>query len=241
MPSQIKQAQRFYETYHARFPVLEDSPQVLKDLENNRRFLRENGIPSGASLLDLSCGQGLFLKAAFEGGLRVTGLDLSRTAVARARARVPGAKVVVGNAEKLPFKKSSFDWVTCWGSLEHYANPEKALDEIRRVLKPGGRAVLYVPNLFFLGYIYLAWRTGETPHEAGQDQFERLQTRQGWEDMFKRHGFRVESVGKNNDMSGTGRVPRWMTWAYGLLVEPFVPLNLSYCLLYVVSREPRSF
>jgi SAM-dependent methyltransferase len=232
-----KDARRFYEKYHSTFTVDEEAAHPKKDMRTNRRLVKSLGISPGAELLDLSCGQGLFLKAAAEQGVRVTGLDLSSVAIANTRRRVPQARLVVANAEKVPFKKESFDWVTCWGSLEHYAHPEKALGEIRRVLRPEGRAVVYVPNLFFLGYVFLVFRSGETPHEAGQNQFERFETRQGWEDMFQRQGFKVESVDKNNDMYGTQRMPKWAIGLYSFFVRPFIPLNLSYCFTFVLRKK----
>lgn len=234
-----KDAQRFYENYHKRFVVDEDRPFTKRALKGNRRIVRKLGIGKGMKLLDVSCGQGLLLKTAAERGAEVWGLDLSRLAIFRARRRVPGARLVVGNAEKLPFKTGFFDWVTCWGSLEHYANPEKALKEMRRVLKPEGQAAIYVPNLFFLGYIYFVALTGETPHEAGQNEYERFETRQGWEDMFARQGFVVKDIGKDNDMFASERLPRWMVWLYTLLVRPFVPLNLSYCFTFVLGKDSR--
>jgi len=79
----------------------------------------------------------------------------------------------VGDAQNLPFEKETFDVVFCSQVLEHLPEPQKALDEFARVLRPGGRLVLTVPHLGYLhnephdyyrytkhGLTYMAGKTG---------------------------------------------------------------------------------
>lgn len=94
--------------------------------------------------LDLGCGAGNLLEG-LEGGLLV-GLDLSESLLAAARLRKPGASLLLGNAETLPFPGDSFDRVACSEVLEHIMNPAAVINEIHRVAKPGARVVLTVPN-----------------------------------------------------------------------------------------------
>jgi ubiquinone/menaquinone biosynthesis C-methylase UbiE len=200
--------------------------------------MKKLALPQGSKLLDLSCGLGHFLFAAaeFDPGLELHGLDHSAFAVSQARRRVPSARVLRGDAMKLPYKNASFDAVTCIGSLEHYPDSDRGLAEISRVLRKGGKAFVYVPNLFFLGYIYFAFLRGETPHEAGQNEYERFETRQGWEGLIRKHGFLIEDETKHNEMYATTRLPGFVKAAYGLLLEPFIPFNLSYCFGYWLSK-----
>jgi ubiquinone/menaquinone biosynthesis C-methylase UbiE len=240
-PSASKKAAKFYDRYHHTFAVVdEDAPVIRKTMDFNRDVLRFLAPAPGASLLDLSCGQGLFLKAAVQESpsLVLGGLDHSEVAVQGATARVPTAAIKKGDALKTPYADRHFDYVTCLGALEHYPDSAKGLREIRRILKDGGRAVVYVPNLFFLGYVFLVWRSGETPHEAGQNEYERFETRQGWEDLIRQSGFRVLAVRKYNDMFASERFNPLVKFLYQILVRPFIPLNLSYCFAFLLEKDP---
>jgi SAM-dependent methyltransferase len=94
-------------------------------------------------LLDVGCGSGFALRLAADGGATVTGLDASATLLEHARRRVPGAPLVQGELEDLPFEADSFDVVTGFNSFQYAARPAAALAEAVRVLAPGGR-VLYL-------------------------------------------------------------------------------------------------
>lgn len=233
-------AATFYDGYHEQSARLGlKHPLRQRDQRLYASWLRRLAPASGSRLLDLSCGLGYFLLAAWrhDSGLQLHGLDHSVYAVGEARVLVPSAELRVGDAMRLPYKDASFDAVTCLGSLEHYPDSERGAAEISRVLKPGGKALVYVPNQFFLGYILLVWRSGETPHEASQNLYERFETRQGWEALLERHGLRVRRVEKHNDMAATNRVPAWVRWVWAALVEPFVPLNLSYCFAFYCEKQ----
>jgi SAM-dependent methyltransferase len=94
-------------------------------------------------LLDVGCGSGLALRLAADRGADVTGLDASAGLLAHARRRLPGAPIVQGELEQLPFDAGSFDAVTGFNSFQYAARPVSALAEAVRVLAPGGR-VLYL-------------------------------------------------------------------------------------------------
>lgn len=96
----------------------------------------------GDRVLDLCCGQGSLTAAIAERGAEATGLDFSPEMVARARRAAPAAKIVEGDATVLPFGDAGFDAVICNFGMMHIADQPKALSEIRRVLKPGGRFAL---------------------------------------------------------------------------------------------------
>ncbi len=100
------------------------------------------------TLLDVGCGTGVFasrVKDAFP-EVEVWGVDLAPEMIRMGRERwmsLPGEfRPVQGDSERLPFATGSFDVVTCSNSFHHYPHQERAVAEIRRVLRPGGRLIL---------------------------------------------------------------------------------------------------
>lgn len=99
-------------------------------------------------LLEVACGSGVFLAQHATVANHVAGLDLSDLQVDLARERLAGriaagmAEIVKGDAADLPWPDARFSAVTCMGSMEVFPDPPRALVEMRRVLRPGGRAVL---------------------------------------------------------------------------------------------------
>jgi SAM-dependent methyltransferase len=118
------------------------------DTAGERRIALEMlRISPGDAVLDVACGPGNFTRAfadaAGEGGT-VVGLDASRTMLARAVRERPGDGVlyVRASATDLPFRDGSFDAVCCFAALYLIEEPLRAVDEIARVLAPGGRVAL---------------------------------------------------------------------------------------------------
>jgi ubiquinone/menaquinone biosynthesis C-methylase UbiE len=108
------------------------------------------GLGPGDAVLDVACGPGNFsrefAKAVGDGGL-VVGIDASRTMLTRGVADLRSAglanlALVRGDATALPFRDASFDGVCCFAALHLFADPFAGLDEMRRVLSPGGRIAL---------------------------------------------------------------------------------------------------
>jgi ubiquinone/menaquinone biosynthesis C-methylase UbiE len=96
-------------------------------------------------VLEVGCGAGHLLARLPAG--RAVGIDLADSLLARTRKRLgTRAALAQGDAGSLPFAAGSFDRVYCSEVLEHLVDPGAAVAEIRRVLKPGGVAVLSVPN-----------------------------------------------------------------------------------------------
>src|SRR6185437_741923 len=94
---------------------------------------------AGDRVLDVAGGPGALAAALVERVASVTVLDAAAALLDHAPE---GVETVVGRAEQLPFADASFDLVTCVNSLHHIARPARALDEMARVLGPGGRLVL---------------------------------------------------------------------------------------------------
>ena len=106
--------------------------------------------PHGRTVLEVGCGAGVDLARFAKGGADVTGVDLARSAIALARAnfeqqRLPG-RFEVADGEQLPFDDNTFDLVYAHGVVQYTANPQRLVDQCRRVLKPGGEGVFQVYN-----------------------------------------------------------------------------------------------
>lgn len=108
-----------------------------------RRLLRVLARPlPGERALDVGCGTGRYVGWLCGHGLDATGVDLSRAMIARASERVRAGRVLVGDAEALPFEDGSFDLVTGITALEFTAHPRRVLGEMVRVCR--GRVFLGV-------------------------------------------------------------------------------------------------
>ncbi len=95
-------------------------------------------IDKGMDVLDVCTGPGMLARAALKRGARAVGLDFSGGVIKIARRNVPGAEFQEGDAQALPFSPNSFDAVMCGYGIIHVPDPQKALSEMHRVLKPGG-------------------------------------------------------------------------------------------------------
>jgi ubiquinone/menaquinone biosynthesis C-methylase UbiE len=101
-------------------------------------------LPDGGAVLEVAPGPGyMAVELARLGGYRVTGLDISKTLVKIARDNATRAGVDVdfqsGDVAHMPFAADSFDFVVCQAAFKNFPDPVTALNEIHRVLKPGGR------------------------------------------------------------------------------------------------------
>ena len=104
----------------------------------------------GSRLLDLGCGKGRLVRALGALGAEVVGTD--PTWAMLKPARLAGGSYVQSSATGLPFREGSFDGVICVEVIEHIPDVDRALREIARVLKPGGRAILIDKNPAGIGY-----------------------------------------------------------------------------------------
>jgi ubiquinone/menaquinone biosynthesis C-methylase UbiE len=119
------------------------------DMEDFRRQAQAvaGQLRSGSNVLEVAPGPGFFaIELAKLGDFRITGLDISRTFVeiAQENARNAGVKIDfrLGNASSLPFPRDSFDFLYCAAAFKNFSEPVKALDEMHRVLRPRGEALI---------------------------------------------------------------------------------------------------
>ena len=105
------------------------------------------GLPGGATVLEVAPGPGYLAVAIAQlGRFHVTGLDISRTFIEIATEYARGAGVTVdlrqGDVADMPFDAGSFDLVVCQAAFKNFPQPGRALDEMHRVLRAGGTAVI---------------------------------------------------------------------------------------------------
>lgn len=179
-------------------------------------------------LLDIACGGGYFLAEVEKRGLDTFGLDFSKVALQIACSQTSRSALILGDAENLPFEDDSFDYVANLGSLEHFLRPDIGLREMTRVLKKDGTAIILVPNSYFFMTLWNVLRRGSTGRETDQ-KLDRWATKEEWTELIDKNGLGVKRIQKYNYKSP--RAPL----RYKIL-RPFIPLNLSYCFLFICRK-----
>ena len=109
------------------------------------RFAKE--MPSDSRILEVAPGPGyLSIELAKRGPYEITGLDVSKTFVQIAGDNARKEAVTIdfrqGNASAMPFAANSFDLILCRAAFKNFSQPVEAINEMYRVLKPGGRAII---------------------------------------------------------------------------------------------------
>src|SRR5215471_17114553 len=149
-------------------------------------------LTSESRALEVGCGPGHIAKMMADTGAKVTGVDLASDMVQVASGRYPNIEFKEANAEHLPFDADTFDAVLINFAIHHFARPEQACADIRRVLKPGGRFVFAGPIEQCAFGAFIAGLTAhhtmdELPHGpiylgATQEDYEHLVKAAGFHD-----------------------------------------------------------
>lgn len=203
-------------------------------------FLDLLGARAGNRLLDVSCGTGSLLAAARERAVDAVGVDLSDEAVKLAKRVAPSAEVAVGAGEALAFRDGSFDYVSCLGSLEHFLDMGKGLEEMKRVAKAAARFCIMVPNQDFIG-----WKVLGHQGTAQQDINEHLLPLKAWRQLFERHGLVVLRVVPDRWHAIRWRSPNGgkhgaARFVIGPVLEAgwrLVPLRWQYQFVFVLANR----
>ena len=121
----------------------------FEKLHHLLRLVDFNGWPA-KDVLEVGCGAGVDLARFAKGGARVTGVDLTASAIALAKENFKQQGLTghfeVADGESLPFQDDTFDLVYAHGVVQYTAHPRRLVEECRRVLRPGGQAVFQVYN-----------------------------------------------------------------------------------------------
>ena len=116
---------------------------------------------SGArTALDVGCGEGRFCRMLAAAGIAATGIDPTEALLEAARARHPGGDYRRGQAEALDLADGGYDLVVSYLTLLDIADIGRAIPEMARVLRPGGRLLIANMNSFFTAGPPEGWTTG---------------------------------------------------------------------------------
>ena len=159
-----------------------------------RRALLLSEVRAGERVLDLGCGAGRFLAALSAAGADPVGVEIAEEALERARRVAPIAEVrLLAPDGSIPLEHASVDLVWCSEVLEHVADGAHLLQEVRRVLRPGGRLLATVPFHGRLKGMLIALTRFEA-HFDPQGQHLRFYTRRSLADALRAAGLEPVSL-----------------------------------------------
>ncbi|MFY9855487.1 MAG: methyltransferase domain-containing protein [Terracidiphilus sp.] len=149
---------------------------------------------AGERILDLGCGDGQLTARIAATGASVVGVDASPTMVAAARAR--GIEVLEASAESLPCGDACFDAVFSNAVLHWVRDQDAMMDEVRRVLKPGGRFVAEMGGHGNVAAISVAFSAVRARHAdpGSEDVLNYYPTPQSYALRLSQHGFHVDRI-----------------------------------------------
>jgi len=101
-------------------------------------------LPQKGKLFDVGAATGYFLELAKENGWQASGIEISQYAASVGRKN--GLNIVTGNFETCDIRENQFEAVVFWDVLEHFARPDLAVRQARKILKPGGILVINTPD-----------------------------------------------------------------------------------------------
>jgi ubiquinone/menaquinone biosynthesis C-methylase UbiE len=207
-------------------PVLDYEQQA-----RSRAVLAFVNARAGDTILDIGCGNARDIVALLRAGARVVGVDLSEGMIAQARvdlakAGFEGVTLEVGDATQLGFPADTFDKVIFSEVIEHIPDAARAVDEIHRVLKPGGTVVVSTPNrASWYGFDrYVLWE--RLLRRKWNHPFDNWRTIQELQSLLESRGFTVTRK------ETTCYIP-------GFLLTYFLPRVLQRLVVRIVSAaEP---
>ncbi len=180
------------------------------DLE--RLDLLANRVQAGERVLEVDCGPGVLASRMRERGAQVEATDLSAVAVARAQAKGIAARQVDVDTEALPFPDGSFDVVVSNSAIEHRFHHERSFDECARVLRPGGRFLLCLPNIahWLCRWWIVCGRFPYLPHAPTDVMHLRFFTVREAAALCRARGLAVEEVDGSASLWARDFYPAWL-------------------------------
>ena len=159
-----------------------DSGDSTRELLLDSVMLELCGDVMGLAALDVGCAEGRFSRMLAMRGAVVTGFDPCRAFVDTAAARHPTGKYLVASAEVIPFPAATFDLTVCYLVLIDVPDFRKAIFEMARMLKPGGRLVV-ANQVSFRTAVDTGWvrdEAGNRLHVAVDDYFTEKAAHVAW-------------------------------------------------------------
>lgn len=232
MPTE-KQVAEYYDSIYRKRGV-----NSMRPFEHYKKVLSRLNVAGGRKLLDVGVGTGHFLKAAQEAGLDVYGSDISAEAVKVTQGNVPEAHLAVAPGENLPFQSDFFDYVACLGSLEHFLDMDKGMEEMIRVAKPEARFIIIVPNSN-----YFLWKVRGEYGTKQRDLKETLMSYGEWKNFFGKHGLSVQNVYHDPWPWQSVKIFKYLNpWriirrAFYRFIWLFIPLNYTYQFVFILRKR----
>lgn len=185
-------------------------------VDRQRLELLARHVAAGEAVLQVDCGPGWLPEMLIGRGAQVIATDLSGVAVAKAQARGVDARQVDIDAGPLPFEDGQFDVVISDSQLEHRVDHHHALDEMARVLRPGGRLILLLPNTahWRMRLWLLAGRFPYLDHTPTDPLHLRFFTLAEVRQLLARRGFVVEATDGSASLWVYEIYPAWLRSGY---------------------------
>lgn len=215
---------------HSRLPRVEGVAQ-REEYKMMRPFL--SSLPSGSRILDAGCGMGEWTVFLTDQGFDVVGLDVSGRTISRLRSLLPTYHFVHGDIRRMDFAEESFDACFSWGVFEHFENGMgDCINEVHRVLKPGGWLFVSVPfqnwRHILRDALPLHWWDHTYNKRHGYTQPQRFYqwrlTRSELHRELELRGFRVKRVKPINKAGGVGR---WLQWDFRIFKSGTLTFKLA--------------
>lgn len=229
--SSIANRKTWYD-YFRSFDNLRESEDVETYEFSNR--VRQYETSHGQWVLDYGCGNGYEAAQYARNGAHVVGVDLTRRAIELTRRRFSLLEIsgffFQNNGLSVPFKNGVFDIVCCLGVLHHIPDPQPVVQEMFRVLKPGGKLILMVYNRnSYRYYVTFTWRRLRgAPKFRGKTQAQMICSNDGAGNPygtvytkeqlrglladFRDHSFIVNKLGLAEIALWSPRMTRFLDW-----------------------------
>ncbi|MFH1257799.1 MAG: methyltransferase domain-containing protein [Candidatus Micrarchaeota archaeon] len=197
------------------------------DYKKMRKLIHICG--TGHKILDVGCGGGFIGKILKDNGNDYTGCDLQDGPIRQARKK--GLKVIKAKAQDLPFKDNTFDIVIMPEVIEHFVETDKALKELKRVTKPGGKVIVTTPNFTSFRDRILVF-FGHMPAYSMHVDHVKFFNRKRLHDALRKAGLRVKKIyGSALGIPIPGNAKLFF------FMDSFLPTTMLECLIGVAEKK----